>query len=191
MFNVQVPATLILDRAVTPAAKELYALVAFRQANGRIPTQAEMASDLGVNAAIIRRRLEELCKAGWVSGREKGTRGRYLLEAEPLGRDREKPSPPPVPLSEQHRAMLVVIAEVCSIDLRLASRAVQGQANQVARFLREGGFLPEDVIKFGRWWRGVDWRGRAGSPPALAQMRSEWRKALDWLDVDQALPEFK
>lgn len=68
------------------------------------------------------------------------------------------------------------LAELCKLDPKLKGSMIARTANN----LRKVSATPEQVTRFGEWWRLWDWRGTRGQPPTPPQVETEWRKAMEW-----------
>lgn len=77
-------------------------------------------------------------------------------------------------MAGDHWNMVVVLAQVCQIDMRTYTGRQKGQLLQAAKILRDAEITIEDVQQFGAWWFKEDWRGKRGSPPSPSQIRQEW-----------------
>lgn len=71
------------------------------------------------------------------------------------------------PANPNHQPMFDALAEICELDVGLN----RGQLGQTAKALLKSGYDPPAVRTFRDWWDANDWRGKAGSPPTLAQVR--------------------
>lgn len=84
---------------------------------------------------------------------------------------------PPQPKPEKAydgRAWFVALAELCAINLKLATTTQKRQLGQSAKLLKKSGVTPEQIDAFGEWWYTEDWRGKQGNPPRPAQVREVW-----------------
>lgn len=82
--------------------------------------------------------------------------------------------------------MFSVLAQVCSIDIKLITGKQRGQLNREGKKLRDGGISCEEVAAFGEWWSGVFWKGRDGQAPRPTQVREEWGQFAKWQEKDTA-----
>lgn len=179
-----VPEQIVLDTAVSPPAFRLFCFLSLKQGQGEKPNLTAMAAGLGTNTRVIKRWLKELGSFGYLRKEPAGKRKiDYILVASPDIDEGKRPEQ--VPLTEQHRAMLKALAAVCGIDLSTVGRATEGKLNQAARILREAGAIPEDLALFSSYWTEEDWRGKKGSLPIPAQVRSEWGKAMVWAEKQE------
>jgi hypothetical protein len=48
---------------------------------------------------------------------------------------------------------------------------------EILRHLERVNATPEQVTRFGEWWKANDWRGKKGELPTLPNVWGEWRKA--------------
>lgn len=74
------------------------------------------------------------------------------------------------------QAHFVALSRVCKVDLKLMTEAQRQQLGQSSKLLKKAGVLPEQIERFGKYWYGVDWRGKKGQVPTPAQVRAEWGK---------------
>jgi len=72
------------------------------------------------------------------------------------------------------RSWFVALAELCAINLKLATTTQKRQLGQSAKLLKKSGVTPEQIDAFGEWWYTEDWRGKQGNPPRPAQVREVW-----------------
>ena len=92
-----------------------------------------------------------------------------LSEAEPVTTRRRAAGP--------GNAHFVALAEVCRIDLSLATNNQKQQLGQSAKLLRDKAKVaPAEIARFGAWWYAEDWRGKKGQAPTPAQVREEWAR---------------
>ena len=82
--------------------------------------------------------------------------------------------------ANEHWRMVMVLAKVCDIFLRTATKKQLGMLAQTAKSLRRTGVTVEQVVDFGVYWGQTDWRGKRGNPPVPAQIRTEWGKYEAW-----------
>jgi hypothetical protein len=47
---------------------------------------------------------------------------------------------------------------------------------EILRHLERVNATPEQVTRFGEWWKANDWRGKKGELPTLPNVWGEWRK---------------
>ena len=74
------------------------------------------------------------------------------------------------------RAWFVSLADLCEVDLAVATKRQKQQLGQSSKLLKDkADATPEQIVAFGKWWYLNDWRGKQGQAPTPAQVREVWR----------------
>lgn len=73
------------------------------------------------------------------------------------------------------RQMTNALVEVCQIDMAIVDGKTRGLFKSAANKMAKT-YEIQDVDKFSIWWYQHDWRGQAGQPPTLSNVREEWGK---------------
>jgi len=75
------------------------------------------------------------------------------------------------------RAWFISLANLCEVDLAVATKRQAQQVGQSSKLLKEkAGATPEQIVEFGKWWYANDWRGKQDQAPTPAQVREAWGK---------------
>jgi hypothetical protein len=124
-------------------------------------------------------------RANWDAGIDVTQHGRYnpalmwvkiVEEALGIRSEAEQSGPKPEKEFSPSQELILAIAEVCTINLRLASGRKLKDIEGVAAKFNKAGITPTQVREWGERWYSEDWRARKGQAPTLKNLQDEWEQ---------------